>query len=51
METKVELSANGYKRLFGIEHAERILRMSNNGGWVLTDKSYKFNGKSIVKKS
>lgn len=41
--TTVELQAGDNKREFEINHAERILRMPNNGGWHLSKGSaYKF---------
>ena len=39
----------GRQESFRVEHAERILRLSNNGGWKLADKGYKFNGLNISK--
>lgn len=41
--TTVTLVANGVTRQFEISHAERLLRMPNNGGWELTANSnYEF---------
>ena len=37
--TTVTLMANDVTREFEISHAERLLRMPNNGGWHLPDKS------------
>lgn len=37
--TTVTLAANGVTREFEFSHAERLLRMRNNGGWKLTEKS------------
>lgn len=37
--TTVTLVANGVTREFEISHAERLLRMPNNGGWKLPDNS------------
>ena len=37
--TTVTLEANGVPREFEISHAERLLRMPNNGGWHLPEKS------------
>lgn len=38
------VTANGMKRDFEINHAERILRMPDNGGWKLPDDSpYNFD--------
>lgn len=41
-ETKVKLKTKGMKepQEFGLEHAERILNMSNNGGWELADSNF-----------
>lgn len=37
-------TANNSTETFDINHAERILRMSNNGGWKLPENSpYKFD--------
>lgn len=49
MKTQVELSVGGRKQKFDIEHAERLLKLQNNGGWKLTDKGFKFNGKALTK--
>jgi len=35
----VELEANGVRQSLEINHAERLLRMPNNGGWVLPENS------------
>ena len=37
--TTVTLVANGVTREFEYSHAERLLRMPNNGGWQLPEKS------------
>jgi hypothetical protein len=37
--TTVTLTANGVTREFEFSHAERLLRMPNNGGWQLPEKS------------
>jgi hypothetical protein len=37
--SKVILEANGVKESFEISHAERILRMPDNGGWQLPENS------------
>lgn len=37
--TTVTLVANGVTREFEYSHAERLLRMPNNGGWHLPEKS------------
>ena len=47
--TEVKLEANGVVRAFEPEHAERLLRMPNNGGWkiakgeklILTENGFK----------
>ena len=41
--TTVTLVANDVARDFELSHAERLLRMPNNGGWHLPDNSkYEF---------
>lgn len=35
--TMVRLTANGITRSFEISHAERLLRMPNNGGWQIAE--------------
>lgn len=45
-KTMVELTNDklGVTKKYEISHAERILRMPNNGGWYLPEKSnYKFD--------
>jgi hypothetical protein len=37
--TTVTLVANGVTREFEFSHAERLLRMPNNGGWHLPEES------------
>ena len=37
--TTVTLVANDVARDFELSHAERLLRMPNNGGWHLPDNS------------
>lgn len=37
--TKVILEANGHMESFDVAHAERLLRMPNNGGWHLPTNS------------
>ena len=37
--TTVTLVANGVTREFEFSHAERLLRMQNNGGWKLPETS------------
>jgi hypothetical protein len=42
MEAKkqmVVLVANGQEREFEVSHAERLLKMANNGGWKLPEDS------------
>ena len=40
----LENTAAGTTQTFEINHAERILRMSNNGGWILPENSpFKFD--------
>lgn len=49
--TKVMLNCDSLgSRLFEIGHAERILRMVNNGGWKLADDNYKFEDGYIVRR-
>lgn len=37
-------TADNHKEEFEVNHAERILRMPDNGGWVLPeDSQYKFD--------
>lgn len=49
-DTLIKLeNPSGRQESFRVEHAERILRLSNNGGWRLADKGYKFNGLNITK--
>lgn len=41
--TTVTLVANGVSREFEFSHAERLLRMPNNGGWELpVNSNYEF---------
>lgn len=35
---------------FRLDHAERILTMRDNGGWVLQDEKYELVGNEIVRK-
>lgn len=51
-ETKVKLKTKGMKepQEFGLEHAERILKMTNNGGWELADNNYIFEDGNIKRK-
>lgn len=44
----VTLVANDQKQDFEISHAERLLRMPNNGGWKLPeDSQFKFDENGI----
>lgn len=48
----IELKAGEIKQSFEIEHAERILRMSDNGGWELPSSSkYQFDEKNGITRS
>jgi hypothetical protein len=48
--THVELQARGKKQTFEINHAERILRMTNNGGWQLpVGSAFEFSLKNGIK--
>ena len=50
----IQLTTGKISRSFGIEHAERLLNLKDNGGWRIADSSkFKFeNGSiSVVKKS
>lgn len=45
----LENSKTGTTQEFEINHAERLLRMPNNGGWVLPkDSSYTFSLKNGI---
>ena len=45
----LENSKTGTTQEFEINHAERLLRMPNNGGWVLpADSQYIFNVKNGI---
>ena len=44
----VTLSVNGFKREFEITHAERLLGMRNNGGWVLDDNRYELSSNGTL---
>ena len=37
--TMIELTANGRREFFGLEHAHQLLLMRNNGGWKLPEDS------------
>jgi hypothetical protein len=54
MNDSITLIAGKATQEFSIEHAERLLRMPNNGGWKIPTKSkYKFDinkGISIIQK-
>lgn len=46
---RIGLIAGGKEQLFEVTHAERILRMPNNGGWNIPDDSpYKFDKKNGI---
>ena len=48
----VELQVGKIKESFEISHAERILSMTNNGGWKLpTDSKYIFDKNGLTVKS
>tara|TARA_R110000851_G_scaffold322550_2_gene488676 strand:+ start:5734 stop:5931 length:198 start_codon:yes stop_codon:yes gene_type:complete len=48
----VELQIGDKKESFEINHAERILKMPNNGGWKLpTDSKYIFDTNGLTVKS
>jgi hypothetical protein len=38
-ETKVTLKIKEHTEEFGFDHAERLLRLNNNGGWELPQDS------------
>lgn len=41
---RVELTTGTQTQIFEVNHAERLLRMPNNGGWKLPEDSpYKFD--------
>ena len=45
----IELEAGELKQSFELEHAERILKMPNNGGWKLPEGSkFKFDEKNGI---
>jgi hypothetical protein len=49
---KVALKVHNTEKLFSIEHAERLLRMPNNGGWELPkDSPFEFKNNGLRKKS
>ena len=49
MKTIVRLTCGYFQRDFEVSHAERILRMKDNGGWKLPyDSQYKFENNGIV---
>lgn len=53
-ETKIVLVApqHNLKQEFEITHAERLLRLKNNGGWELpADSKFVFDGNGIKLKS
>jgi len=46
------LTANGVSRSFDIDHAERLLRMPHNGGWVIPeDSKFIFTNGIITRKN
>jgi len=48
----VELQVGKIKESFEINHAERILSMTNNGGWKLpTDSNYTYDNNGLTVKS
>ncbi|MCM1077864.1 MAG: hypothetical protein NC344_06840 [Bacteroidales bacterium] len=49
--TRVTLRCNalGVTEEFEITHAERILNMRNNGGWVLEDSNYIFKNGALIR--
>jgi len=49
--TTVTLVANGVTREFELTHAERLLRMPNNGGWQLPqDSKFEFIDNGLRRK-
>lgn len=45
--SEIELQVGDKVQTFEISHAERLLRMTNNGGWEIPEGSiYKFNAKN-----
>jgi hypothetical protein len=50
--TTVTLVANGVTQQFELAHAERILRMRNNGGWALPkDSKFEFVDNGIRRRT
>ena len=52
-ENKVKLvvPAHGIEQEFEVGHAERLLRMKNNGGWELPkDSKYEYNETNGIKR-
>lgn len=50
--TDVVLVAGEQVRTFEFSHAERLLRMRNNGGWHLPDDSpFEFQGNALYKRA
>ena len=46
----LEVPEHNMTESFSVEHAERILRMKNNGGWQLPEKSkYTFDSKNGIR--
>lgn len=45
------VSSQGIRKSFSIDHAERLLRMPNNGGWTLPATSkYEFDPATGIRK-
>jgi len=52
-ETKIKLVVpeHNVEQEFTVSHAERLLRMKNNGGWVLPkDSKFEFNETNGIKR-
>jgi hypothetical protein len=50
--TNVTLVANGVTQDFEFAHAERLLRMPNNGGWKLPENSkYEFVNNGLQRRA
>lgn len=47
---KLAVPVHGLERLFSVEHAERLLAMLDNGGWVLADEKYQYKDGTISKR-
>lgn len=47
LQDKVTLQVGNMKQEFDVDHAERVLRMPRNGGWVLpNDSEFTFDEKN-----